>query len=103
MLSGKSQSKILDCSSGPDYLIWNEEIPYLEFMDDSTIVCKTPVVSSIPAVTPAVDALLSPRESPGNKKQCQETIAERLLRSTKIRRPDYQDTPLVGYTRPDLS
>ena len=30
-------------------------------------------------------------------------MAERLLRSTENREPDYKDAPLVGYTRPDLS
>ena len=94
---------ILDHSSGPDDLMWNEEIPYLKFMDDSTTVCKTPVASLTPAATPAVDAMLSPPESLGNKKQCQETMAERLLRSTEIGEPDYKDAPLFGCTRPDLS
>ena len=72
---------ILDHSSGPDDLVWNEEIPYLKFMDDRTTVCKTAVVSSTPVATPAVDTMLSPPESPGNKK-CRETMAERLPRST---------------------
>ena len=54
---------ILNHSSEPDVLTWNIEIPYLEIMDDSTTVCKTPVVSLTPAITPAVDALLSPPES----------------------------------------
>ena len=94
---------ILDRSSGPDDLMWNEDIPYLKIMDDSTTVCKTPVASLTPAVTPAVDAVLSPPESLGNKKQCWETMAERLLRSTEIVEPDYKDALLVGYTRPDLS
>ena len=94
---------ILDHFSGPDDLMWNEEIPYLEITDDSTTVCKTPVVSSTPATTPSVDAMLSPPESLGNKKQCQETITKRLLKSTEIGEPDYKDAPLVGYTRPDLS
>ena len=93
----------LNRSSGPDDLTWNEEIPYLKFTDDCTTVCKTPVVSSTPAVTPAVDTMLSPPESLGNKKQCWETMAERLLRSTEIGEPDYKDAPLVGYTRSDLS
>ena len=93
---------ILDHSSGPDDLTWNE-IPYLKIMDDSTTVCKTPVVLLTPAATPVVDAVLSPPESPGNKKQCRETMAERLLRSTEIGEPDYKDAPLVRYTRPDLS
>ena len=94
---------ILDHSSGPDDLMWNEEIPYLEITDDSTTVCKTPVASLTPAATPAVNAMLSPPESPGNKKQCWETMAERLLKSTEIGEPDYKYAPLVGYTRPDLS
>ena len=51
---------ILDHSSGPDDLTWNEEIPYLKITDDSTTVCKTPVASSTPTATPAVDAVLSP-------------------------------------------
>ena len=51
---------ILNHSSEPDDLTWNVEIPYLKITDDSTTVCKTPVVSSTPAATPAVDALLSP-------------------------------------------
>ena len=72
-------------------------------MDDSTTVCKTPVVSLTPAATPTVDAMLSPPESPGNKKQCQETMVERLLKSTEIGEPDYKDAPLVRYTRPNLS
>ena len=55
------------------------------------------------AATPAVDAMLSPPESLGNKKQCQETMAERLLKSTEMGEPDYKDAPLVRYTRPDLS
>ena len=94
---------VFNHSSGPDDLTWNVEIPYLEITDDSTTVCKTPVASLTPAVTPAVDAMLSPPESLGNKKQCWETMAERLLKSTEIREPDYEDAPLVGYTRPDLS
>ena len=93
----------LDRSSGPDDLTWNIEIPYLEILDDSTTVCKTPVASSTPATTPTVDAMLSPTESPGNKKPWWETMAERLLKSTEIREPDYNDAPLVGKTRPDLS
>ena len=71
---------ILHHSSGPDDLTWKVEIPYLEITDDSTTVCKTPLVSSTPAATPAVDAALSPPESPGNKKQCWETMARRLLK-----------------------
>ena len=94
---------ILDHSSEPDDLTWNVEIPYLKIMDDSTTVCKTLVVSSTPAATPAVDAVLSPPESLGNKKQCRETMAERLLKFTEIGEPDYKDAPLVGHTRPDLS
>ena len=94
---------ILNHSSGLDDLTWNEEIPYLKFTDDSTTVCNTPVASSTPAATPSVDAMLSPSESLGNKKQCQETMAERLLRSTEIGEPDYKNAPLVEYTRPDLS
>ena len=94
---------VLDHSSGPDDLMWNVEIPYLEITDDSTTVCKTPVASSTPAATAAVDAMLSPPESPGNKKQCWETMAERLLKSTEIGEPDYKDALLVGYTRPNLS
>ena len=61
---------ILNHSSGPDDLTWNEQIPYLRFMDDCTTVCKTPVASSTPAATPEVDAVLSPPESLKNKKQC---------------------------------
>ena len=76
---------VLDHSSGPDDLMWNVEIPYLKIMDDSTTVCKTPVVSSTAAATPAVDAMLSPPESPGNKKQCWEIMADRLLKSIEIR------------------
>ena len=72
-------------------------------MDASTTVHITPVVLLIPAVTPAVDAMLPPPESLGNKKQCQETMVERLLRPNEIKEPDYKDAPLVGYTRPDLS
>ena len=94
---------ILNHSSGPDDLMWDAEIPYLEIMDDSTTVCKTPVVLSTLAVTPAVDAMLSPPESLGNKKQCKEAMVERLLKSTEIGEPDYKDAPLVRYTRPDLS
>ena len=94
---------ILDHSSGPDDLMWNIKIPYLKIMDDSTTVCKTPVALSTPAAAPAVDAVLSPPESPGNKKQCQETMAERLLKSNEIGEPDYKDAPLVRYTGPDLS
>ena len=48
--------------------MWNIDIPYLKIMDDSTTVYKTPVASSTPAASPAVDAMLSPPESPGNKK-----------------------------------
>ena len=81
---------ILDHSSGPDDLTWNVEIPYLKITDDSTTVCKTPVTSSTPAATPAVDAVLSSPESPGNKKQYWETMAERLLKSTEIGEPDYK-------------
>ena len=102
-VKNESSCAILNHSSGPDDLTWNVKIPYLKIMDDSTAVCKTPVVSSTAAATPAVDALLSPPESLGNKKQCQETMAGRLLKSTEIEEPDYKDTPLVGYTRPDLS
>ena len=94
---------ILNHSSGPDDLMWDAEIPYLKITNDSTTVCKTPVASSTPAATPAVGAMLSPPESPGNKKQCWETMAERLLKSTEIGEPDYKDAPLVGYTRPNLS
>ena len=96
---------VLNNSSRPDDLTRNADIPYLEITDDSTTVCKTPVASSTPAATPPVDAMLSPPESPGNKKQCQETMAERLLwnTSTEIMEPDYKDAPLVGYTRSDLS
>ena len=94
---------ILDHSSGPDDLTWNEETPYLKITDDSTIVCKTPVASLTPVATPEVDAMLSPPESLGNKKQCWETMAERLLKSTEIGEPDYKDAPLVRYTRPDRS
>ena len=94
---------ILDHSSGPDDLTWDAEIPYLKITDDSTTVCKTPVMLSTPGVTTAVDAVLSAPESPGNKKQCWQTMAERLLKSTEIGELDYKDTPLVGYTRPDLS
>ena len=94
---------ILDHSSGPDGLMWDTEIPYLEIMDDSTTVCKTPVASSTPAATPALGAMLSPPGSPVNKKQCQETMAKRLLKSTEIREPDYKDAPLVGYMRPNMS
>ena len=83
--------------------MWDAEIPYLEIMDDNTTVCKTPVASLTPAVTPAVDAVLSPPESPGNKKQCRETMAERLLKSTEIGEPDYKDAPLVRYTTHNLS
>ena len=83
--------------------MWSEEIPYLKIMDDSTTVCKTPMVSSTQAATPVVDAMLSPPESLRNKKQCQGTMAERLLKSTEIGKPDYKDAPLVRYTMPDLS
>ena len=93
---------ILDHSSGPDDLMWNIEIPYLKITDNSTTICKTPVALLTPAAAPAVDGVLSRPESPGNKKQCWETMAERLLKSTEIREPDYKDAPLVGYTRPDL-
>ena len=87
---------ILDHSSGPDDLIWDTEIPYIKITDDRTTVCKTPVVLSTQAATPAVDAMLSPPEFLGNKKQCWETMAERLLKSTEIGEPDYKDAPLVG-------
>ena len=83
--------------------MWDKDIPYLEITDDSTTVHKTLVVSLTAAATPAVDAVLSPHESLGNKKPCRETMAERLLRSTEIGEPDYKDAPLVRYTRPDLS
>ena len=94
---------VLNHSSGPDDLMWDAEIPYLKIMDDSTTVCKTPVASSTPAATPAVGAMLSPPKSLGNKKQCQETMAARLLKSTEIGEPDHKDALLVGYTRPILS
>ena len=90
-VEGEPSCAILNHSSEPDDLMWNVEIPYLEIMDDTTTVCKTPVASLTPAATPAVDAMLSPPESPGNKKQCQETMAERLLQSTEIREPDYKN------------
>ena len=61
---------VLNHSSGPDDLMWNGDIPYLKITDDSTTVHKTPMLSLTPAATPAVDAVLSPPESPGNKKQC---------------------------------
>ena len=83
-------------------MMWNVEIPYLKITDDSTTVCKTPVALLTPAAKPAVDAMLSSPESLGNKKQCRETMAERLLKSTEIGEPDYKDA-LVGYTRPNLS
>ena len=104
-VKNETSCPVLDNSSGPGDLTWNVDIPYLKIMDDSTTVCKTPVASSTPAATPAVDAMLLPPKSPGNKKQCQETMAERLLwnTSTEIMEPDYKDTPLVGYMRPDLS
>ena len=96
---------VLNNSSGPDDLTLNVDIPYLKITDDSTTVCKALVTSLTPAATPAVDAMLSPPVSPGNNKQCQETMAERLLwnTSTEIMEPDYKDAPLVGYMRPDLS
>ena len=68
---------ILDHSSGPDNLTWNINIPYLEITDDSTTFYKTPVASLTPAAAPAVDAVLSPPESPGNKKQIRKTMAEK--------------------------
>ena len=80
-IEDETSCAILDRSSGPDDLTWNTNIPYLKIMDDSTTVCKTPVVSLTPPATPAVDAVLSPPESLGNMKQCQETMAERLLKS----------------------
>ena len=96
----------LDNSSRPDDLTWNADIPYFEFTDDSAMACKTPAASLTPVVAPAGDAVLSPHESPGSKKQCvHETMAERLLQSASmvIMEPDYKDTPLAGYKRPDLS
>ena len=39
---------VFDHSSGPDDLTWDAQIPYLKITDDSTTVCKTPVVSSTP-------------------------------------------------------
>ena len=102
-VKNETSCAILDHSSGPDDLMWNVEIPYLKIMDDSTTVWKTPVASLTPAKTPAVDAMLSPPESLGDKKQCQETIAEGLLKSAEIREPDYKDAPLVRYTGPNLS
>ena len=51
---------VLNNSNRPDDLTCNVDIPYLKIMDDSTTVCKTPVISSTPAATPAVDAVLSP-------------------------------------------
>ena len=102
-IKDETSCAILDCSSGPDDLMWNEDIPYLKITDDSTTVHRTPVALLTPVMTPAVDAVLSPPESLGNKKPCQKTMVERLLRSTEISEPDYKDAPLVGYTRPDLS
>ena len=88
----KTSCAVLDHSSGPDHLMWNVDIPYLKIMDDSTTVCKTPVVSLTPAATSAVDAMLSPSESLGNKKQYQKTMAKRLLwsTSTEIGEPGYR-------------
>ena len=59
---------ILNRFSGPDNLMWNEDIPYLKITDDSTTACKTPVALLTPAAAPAVDAMLSPPDSLGNKK-----------------------------------
>ena len=96
----ETSGAILNHSSGPDNLMWNIDIPYLKITDDSTTVYETPVASLTPAVAPEVDAMLSPAESLGNKKQCLETMAEKLLKSTEIGEPDYKDVPLVRYTRP---
>ena len=102
-VKNETSCTILNHFSGPDDLTWNIEIPYLKITDHSTTVCKTPVVLLTPAATPAVDAVLSSPESLGNKKQCQETMAERLQKSTEMGEPDYKDAPLVRYTRPNLS
>ena len=77
-----------------------------DFTDDSAMACKTPVAASMPVVAPAGDAVLSSPESPWNKKPCvHELMAERPLQSasTVIMEPDYNDAPLIGYKRPDLS
>ena len=96
----------LDNSGGPDDLTWNADIPYFEFTDDSAMACKTLVAASTPVVAPAGDAVLSSHESPWNKKLCvHELMAERPLQSasTVIMEPDYEDAPLIGCKRPDLS
>ena len=56
----KTSCAVLNHSSGPDDLMLNVDIPYLKITDDSTTVCKTPVVSLTPAATPAVDACYHP-------------------------------------------
>ena len=81
------------------------DIPYFKFTDNSAMTCKTPVAASMPVVVPAGDAVLSSSESPWIKKLCVcEMVAERLQSaSTVIMEPDYKDTLLIGYKRPDLS
>ena len=95
----------LDNSGRPDDLIWNADIPYFEFTDDSATACKTPVAASVPVVAPAGDAVLSSPESPWSKKpSVHETGAERLQSASMvIMEPDYKDAPLIGYKIPGLS
>ena len=95
----------LNNSGGPDDLTWNADIPYFEFTDNSAMACKAPDAASMPVVAPTGDAVLSSPESPWSKKPCvHEMVAERLQgASTVIMEPDYKDTSLIGYKRPDLS
>ena len=96
----------LDNSGLPDDLTWNADIPYFEFTNDSAMACKTPVAALMPVMAPAGDVVLSSPESPWNKKPCvHELMAERPLQSASmvIIEPDYKDTQLIGYKRPDLS
>ena len=93
----------LNNSGGPDDLTWNTDIPHFEFTDDSAMACKTPVAALMPVVAPAGDAVLSSPESPWSKKPCvHEMVADRLQStSTVIMEPDYKDSPLIEYKRPE--
>ena len=95
----------LDNSGRPDDLTWNVDVPYFKFTNDSAMACKTPVAASMPVVAPAGDAVLPSPETPWTKKPCvHKSVAERLQStSTLIMEPNYKDTQLIGYKRPDLS
>ena len=90
LIRDDTSHQALDNSGRPDDLIWNADISYFEFTDDSATACKIPVATSMPVMAPAGDAVLSSPESPWSKKPCVcEMVAERLQSaSTVIMEPD---------------